>query len=491
MSNVRRIAIARIWHEANSFNPVLTTLDDFRRREWTKGEDALIQARDTATELGGLVKFLDDHPHWQTTVSRCTSAPPLGPVTSDAIQAITEEILEDMAGVSWDGVYLSLHGAMVAEGDLSPDYSFLTAVRKAIGPTPVLAVSFDMHACLDPSLIKSADIMSGYHTYPHVDMDAAAIRALSAMERALETGQRPQIALRQLDFLPLSHGMRTDKGPMAELVAMGKTECTTEGLEDVSLFGGFAYADTPNTRAIVTATYIPGIDPEPTISRLSAAYMTRSKEFGITLPDAATAITKAVSDLDSGAPWPIALVDPADNPLSGGIGDTTAQFRALVDADPDYPTVFCFFYDPELTQKAHQLGEGAAISCVLGGRIMPEFGPPVLFDGIVERLTDGQFRNRGPMEFGRQIDLGITAVLRRGQMRVVISETCQSANDPAWCDLHGINLNEVAIFAIKAKNHFRASFQELCAQIVDLDCPGLAPIDLSTLPYRQIPPSFY
>jgi microcystin degradation protein MlrC len=52
MSNVRRIAIARIWHEANSFNPVLTTLDDFRRREWTKGEDALIEARDTRHRNG-------------------------------------------------------------------------------------------------------------------------------------------------------------------------------------------------------------------------------------------------------------------------------------------------------------------------------------------------------------------------------------------------------------------------------------------------------
>lgn len=491
MTNIRRIAVARIWHEANSFNPILTTLEDFRRREWTKGKETLTTARGTATELGGLAQFLDAHPHWRATVSRCTSAPPLGPVTREAIGAITTEILEDLSSADWDGVYLSLHGAMVAEGDLSPDYSFVDEVRKVIGPKPLLAVSFDMHACLDPSLANSADIMSGYHTYPHVDMDAAAIRALSAMERAFETGERPQITVRQLDFLPLSHGMRTDRGPMAELVALANAECAAGGFEDISLFGGFAYADTPNTRAIVTVTCTPGTDPQPAISRLSAAYLARRAEFRISLPDASTAIATALLDLDAGAPWPIALVDPADNPLSGGIGDTTAQFRALVEADPRYPTVFCFFFDPGLVDQAHQLGEGAKISCALGGRIMPEFGEPVPFDGIVERLTNGRFRNRGPMEFGRQIDLGRTAVLRHGTMRVIVSETCQSANDLAWCDLHDIDLGEVAIFAVKAKNHFRASFQELCTQIVDLDCPGLAPVNLSTLPYRQVPPAYF
>lgn len=486
MTETRRIAVARIWHEANSFNPILSTLDDFRRREWTRGEAALAAARGTATELGGLVRFLDGHPHWDVTVSRCTSAPPLGPVTAEALEAITGEILSDLAQGDWDGVYVSLHGAMVAEGDLSPDYTFLTKLRQVIGPKPLLAASFDMHACLDPSLVQALDILSGYHTYPHVDMDAAAGRALCAMERAFETGERPAIAMRALDFMPLSHGMRTASGPMAELIAMAEADCAASGMEDVSLFGGFTYADTPNTRAIVTVTHRPGLDPAPVVDRMARAYLARKDDFAITLPGPVEATSAALADLKAGAPWPITLVDDADNPLSGGIGDTTGLLRAIVEAGVDLPTVFCFFFDPDLVARAHELGTGAAISCSLGGRIMPEFGAPVPFDGVVERLTDGRFRNRGPMEFGRDIDLGRTAVLRRGALQVVIHETCQSANDPAWCDLHGIDLSRIALFAIKAKNHFRAGFQDLCPKIVDLDAPGLAPVNLSTLPFRHL-----
>ena len=34
-----RIAVARLWHEGNSFTPILTRLADFERREWRKGAD--------------------------------------------------------------------------------------------------------------------------------------------------------------------------------------------------------------------------------------------------------------------------------------------------------------------------------------------------------------------------------------------------------------------------------------------------------------------
>ncbi|MGI3169062.1 M81 family metallopeptidase [Pseudooceanicola sp. C21-150M6] len=491
MPQTRRIAVARLWHEANSFNPVMTTLADFRQREWTKGPEALAAARGTATELGGLVRFLETHRHWDVTVSRCTSAPPLGPVTDAALAEITGEILSDLSGQAWDGVYLSLHGAMVAEGDLSPDYRLISEVRRVIGDAPLLGVSFDLHACLDPSLMRSADIMSGYHTYPHVDMDAAALRTLQAMERAFEGQYRPSIRLRQLDFAPLSHGMRTASGPMADLVRLGDATRRAEDLEDVTLFGGFTYADTPNTRAIVTVTHRPDRDPLPALDRMSAEYSARRRDFQIDLPGAEAGVARALDLVGEGARWPVTLVDTADNPLSGGIGDTTALLRELVARGADLPVLFCFFFDPDLVEAAHRSGVGQSIDCLLGGRIAPEFGAPVPFRGVIDRLTDGRFCNRGPFEFGREVNMGRTAVLRSGALRVVITETCQSANDPAWCDLHGFDLSEFALFGIKAKNHFRAGFEPICGPIIEVDCPGLAPADMSLLPYRHVPASFY
>lgn len=487
----RRVAVARIWHEANSFNPVATLLSDFQRREWTRGAEALRSGGHTATEIGGLARFVGDRPHWDVTVSRCTSAPPGGPVAADACRAITQEILADLREEEWDGVYVSLHGAMVAADDLSPDHTFLKAVRAAVGPDPILAVSMDMHACIDPAVAAVADIMSGYRTYPHVDMAETAMRCLEMMEEAFETGVRPELLLRRVPFLPLSHGMRTDKGPMRDLVDQAIRERDAGSFADVSLFGGFAYADTPNAGATVAITHVNRLEADAAAKRLSEAMLRRRGDFEISLPDARSALADAIRSLDDGAAGPIAIVDGADNPLSGGIGDTTELFGALMEMDGSHESVFAFFHDPDLVALAHDRGVGSALTCRLGGRLTEAYGEPVSFSGVVERLTDGRFCNRGPMEHGREIDLGRTAVLRAGPTRVVLCETCQSANDPAWCDLHGIDLARVGLFVVKAKNHFRAGFEDVCTRIIDVDCPGPAPVNRALLPYKHVDRSYW
>ncbi len=71
---MKRLAVARLWHEGNSFCPDATTLDDFRQREWVAGEDALAHYRGTATEMGAVVDFLDANEAWQGTILRCAAA---------------------------------------------------------------------------------------------------------------------------------------------------------------------------------------------------------------------------------------------------------------------------------------------------------------------------------------------------------------------------------------------------------------------------------
>jgi hypothetical protein len=50
-----RIAIARSWHEGNSFTSVATRLADFRQREWHTGEEVAGFYRGTRTEIGAAV----------------------------------------------------------------------------------------------------------------------------------------------------------------------------------------------------------------------------------------------------------------------------------------------------------------------------------------------------------------------------------------------------------------------------------------------------
>lgn len=481
--------MARLWYEGNSFNPVPLRLSAFRAREWLKGPEVALTFRGTATELGAVVDFIQDHTGWEVRFLRCASAIPGGPVAQPDLDAILDEIVAGIAAERWDAVYLSLHGALIGTGDLAPDLTLLRRVRAAIGPETPLAVSFDMHACLDPAIGPLVDVMTGYRTYPHIDMHETALRALRLLDRQVRGQIAPAVTLLPLPMLPPSHQMRTDRGPMAEMVALALQAQARPGVHDVSIFGGFAYADTPNAHATICLCHERGADVAGLAAGLGDAMLARHADFLPDLPDAARGLAEARHLIATGTRWPVAVIDPADNPLSGGIGDTTALFRALVSGPDDLPVVFAFFHDPDLVAQAHRAGPGAPLRAVLGGRIAPGFGAPVPLDTVVERLTDGCFRNTGPMERGVEVRLGRTAVLRRGNLRVVISETCESANDPGWCALHGIDLAQTALFCVKAKNHFRASFAPLCGAMVTIDAPGPAPADLRLLPWRHVPES--
>src|SRR6185436_18059817 len=142
-----------------------------------------------------------------------------------------------------------------------------------------------------------------------------------------------------------------------------------------------------------------------------------------------------------------------------------------------YRTVFAFFWDPELVMRC---ATQEKFTVRLGGRLSPAWGPPVQLEVEVERVTDGRFRNTGPMERGLEVTLGRTAVLRSGNLRVIVTESCQSPNDGEYFRLHGVDLAEVDLVCVKAKNHFRAAFGDAFHPIIEVDTVGPAAADLAS-----------
>ena len=191
---MKRLAIARLWHEGNSFSPVATTAESFRAGEWLNGEAAAGFHGGAATEGGAAVAFLHENPDWRGEFLRCAAASPAGPLTSGLFEAIRDEIARGLSGRSWDGVYLSLHGALLAPGVASPEADLLRAVRGVIGDTP-LAVSFDLHANLDPAIAGLVDVAVGYKTHPHIDMFETGAKALALLAATAAGEIRPVCAI--------------------------------------------------------------------------------------------------------------------------------------------------------------------------------------------------------------------------------------------------------------------------------------------------------
>ncbi len=482
-----RLAIARLWHEGNSFSPVPTTQADFTASEWTSGEEARRIYRDTETEIGGALDFLDAHPDWHATFLRQAAAMPGGVLERAMFERISDEIVAGLRGGAFDAVYLSLHGAMVADGLPLADLELIRRVRDAIGPKVKLAASFDLHANMAPEIATLLDVATAYRSYPHIDMRMTGHRALELLREAVEGNSQPEGAILKLGAILPSINMRTAAGPMAEMQALARAAEAMPGVLDVSIFGGFTYGDTPSAGAgvMVYAERGDGL-AERTAELLLKDYAARREDFFIALPDAAAGLKAALA-----GPLPAAVIDAGDNPYSGGIGDTPELLRAVLAQAPEVPVVVAFYCDPAMVERAHALGQGATLSGTLGARLSPDYGDPVPFSGVVEALTDGRFVNRGPMLGGMTVELGLTAMIRIGQVRVILTSRSISPSDPGFFDLHGIDLSAPQILCVKAKNHFRAAFTPLLARMIDIDAPGPAALDITSFRFRHAPAELY
>src|SRR3954470_1713124 len=148
-----RIAIARLWHEGNSFSPVLTCFEDFRAREWRIGTQVPEFYRGTHTEIGAAVDFFDRNEALIPIYLRCAAAGPGGAVDEADLLQIVREIVDGVRQANADALYLSLHGATTVSPTLRADLELLLAVRRELGEMP-LAVSLDLHANVDPQIAQ-------------------------------------------------------------------------------------------------------------------------------------------------------------------------------------------------------------------------------------------------------------------------------------------------------------------------------------------------
>jgi microcystin degradation protein MlrC len=488
----KRLAVARFWFEGNAFGPVPAGIDQFEQYEWQAGPAVLEAMRGTATELGAVAHFADTHPEWEVVVLRCAAALPAGPIDEAVLERYTRDLRQGLeAGLAeggWDAVYLSLHGAAITPQRETPELDIARMVRALLPHTP-LGASFDLHGNMPPAWAEVLDIATVYRTHPHVDMAEAAQRVLDGLLRCVDTGLRTRRVLLNEGVALPSINMRTAAGPMCELERAARA-ATTGAVLDVSVFGGFPYSDTAATGASVFVVSDAAQDPKG-LQALGAARQlmdlihASAHEFRMRLPSADEAVARALA---SDKPGLIAVTDSGDNPMSGGGGDTPGLFRSLLAARPQVPCVFASFADPEAVRLALDAGVGATIAVTLGGHHGDHFGAGVGVRASVERLTDGVFRNSGPMQTGVERFCGNSAVLvieASPSVRVIVAERVVAGDDPAFYALHGVELDTLRLLCVKAKNHFRAAFIDRCAEIIDCDAPGPACLDLSQLPFRN------
>jgi microcystin degradation protein MlrC len=192
-------------------------------------------------------------------------------------------------------------------------------------------------------------------------------------------------------------------------------------------------------------------------------------------------------ELAKTATKPIIIADTQDNPGAGGDSDTTGMLRALV-RNSATRAATGVIYDPQSARAAHEAGEGATVTLALGGKSGIPGDAPYKESFVVEKLSDGQVVASGPYYGGRDMDMGLSACLRIGDVRVVVSSHKAQLADQAMYRYVGIEPTKQAILVNKSSVHFRADFEPIAERLLICAAPGAMPADTASLPWTRLRP---
>jgi microcystin degradation protein MlrC len=480
-----RIAIAGFAHETNTFSPTPTDFADFllstTTRSGLRGAE-ILDNPDFAMPIGGFAAAAREA--GDELVPICWyAAEPAGIVTANAFERIASEIVHGVATAGrLDGVYLDLHGAMVAAGHDDGEAEILRRVRAVVGPDMPLVASLDLHANVGDGMVREATALVAYRTYPHVDMRETGARAHAMLRWCLAHGRRPAVAVRRLDFIMPPHRQSTMTEPARSIYAqLDAIEAGTPGLASLSFNMGFHLADIPMNGPSILAYGADEASAGAAADALASLAASHEKAFGIGLLPPAEAVRLA---LQQPAGKPVILADVQDNAGGGATSDTTGVLRALVDARVD-DAVLAIMHDPEAARAAHAAGEGATIEIALGGKLVPGH-VPVRGRFVVEKLAQGPFAFTGPMLRGNTGDLGKVACLRIDGVRVVVAEGRTQCLDQAYFRHAGIEPAAHRIVVVKSTNHYRADFAAMAERIIEVEAPGLSSMNTGQLPFTRL-----
>ena len=487
-----RLLAATFKHETNTFSPVPTPLERFfgYRPGMLAGQAALDAHRGTGSGLAGFVAVAEAEGA-SIEVAVAAEANPSGPVDDDAYERIAGAIVDAVARGGWDGILLDLHGAMVTRSFEDGEGELMRRLR-AVDPRTPVGIVLDMHANVYPEMVRAATVVTGYHTYPHVDVREAGERCARVLVRAIRGEVRPTMVWGNRPMLP--HVMRqgTHAEPNRGLQARAIEHERTGRALACSVFVGFPHADIREAglSAVVCTDGDATAAGALRDALLDAAWQAREAFVYRSEPLAGSvARAKALGDAKPAGSGPVVLLDHCDNVASGGTMDTTAVLAEVLRQDLR-DAVFYAIHDPVSVREAIAAGVGATVTLAVGGRSpMPSIGAPAApleVTGRVKRITDGVYRLRGPMGAGATTNNGPTVVLETGGLELVLMSLYQEPFDLECFHSVGIDPARRRFVAIKSRVHWRAGLGGLAGEVVECAGVGVTTSDYGLLRFERV-----
>ena len=473
------IAIGGIMHESNTFSETPT---DFAAFSQTFARNLVNLWGESHHEMGGFIQGATEY-NYTAYPTLMTSATPAGRVTDDAFDRFTEMLIQHLkAAPKHEGLLLALHGAMVVESYPDGDGEVLCRLRDAFGRDFPIVVTLDQHANVSEQMVAESTALVIYKTTPHIDQRQRGLQAAELMMRILRDEVTPTQALAKPPMLLNILYHNTNVPPMEPILTAAKQLETRPNVLVASVAAGYPYADVYEAGP----SFVVVTDDNPQLAqteadRLSDMLWNVHEQLTLDLPDAAQAVAQAIPSEQH----PVILVEMGDNIGGGSPGDSTFVFAELQRQGASGFVVV--LYDPESVQSCIQAGVGAEVALEVGGKADNLHGDSVAIQGKVRLIHDGQFIETQPRHGGQRYhNQGLTTVVAVGDSLVVLTSRRQTPFSLQQLLSLGINPTEMRMIVVKAAVAYRAAYEPIAGQIIEVDTPGLTAVNPLHFEYHNV-----
>lgn len=498
-----RIAIVGFYHETNTF---AVEHNDRRDALIHEGEEVLAQAH-PKSYIGGFMEATSEHPEVELVPIAWGRFAHGGLIHADVFEHYRDIINNGLQEAHpLDGVYFALHGAMAVEAPYTDaEASLIRVARLLLGDEMPFVGTYDFHGIYTDWEVTSGLVPFPLNTNPHIDAFERGIEAAECLFGMLEGRINP---VTQRVFVPIigpnigqstwSHIREEEKElPLYQLNLLREELEQRAGVINLTIQGGYGYADTPDTGMCIIATTDGNAElAEKLAKQLAKELWARREEIRTVRP---------IHPIDEGVKMAMAqeglvcLVDLGDDPGSSCPADSPAVLESLIRLGARDCTVT--IRDPEVVRAGLEAGVGATLNIEVGGKIDQRFYKPLPVTGRVKLIDDGNYMIVGPTHGGwsrevteasfREVNVGPRVVLRIGDNIDVIFSERRTGKDRDFFKSAGIVFEEKKIVVVKSNQAHRASFDPIVAATINLDTPGVSTVDYASLPYEMLPRPIY
>ena len=473
-----RFGVAGITQESNTFAPFPSTLKDFSIEE---GIGVVSSSQGTNTEVGGFLKELAD---LQVEVVPLVSAFAVsaGPVEDSAFESLANLLIEQIEEVKFDGLLLALHGSWLSCSHPSADAELIKRVRKSIGPKIPIVVTLDLHANVQPVLFEETQGLVGFRTYPHVDMAQTGQKAARLLYEIVTHGLRPGIYWISIPLLAPPQSATTDQSPVKDIVERLDRELPSEVVLSSSFFCVQPWLDmkeVSSSLVVVARSENAGIPA--TLRNIAQELWNRRSEFQVEWIAPGNLVPEVLAEKSR----PVIVSEAFDATTGGAPGDHPGLLSILM-PHREQLSACIYMVDHEAAERAHQIGLGESFRGLLGAKRDKRFGSPLMVEARICHLSDGTFVSKGPVFTGRKVEMGPSAVLEIGRIKVVVASRPVAVIDPELYRSQQIEPRKQDIIAVKSPTLFRPGYASMLGRVLHLDMPGVCRGNLSKVPYTNI-----